>query len=46
MAGMEQPLAYMRADEAGAARDQEVHTRRLPDKSAPCRDPANGCVAT
>jgi hypothetical protein len=34
MAGMEQPLADMRANEASAAGDEEIHAGRLPDKSA------------
>ena len=42
MAGMEQPLADMRANEAGAARDEEIHARRLPCNGVPCRVPDNG----
>jgi hypothetical protein len=34
MAAMEQPLADMRANEASAAGDQEIHADRLPDNSA------------
>jgi len=33
MAGMEQALADMRANEAGAARDKEIHAHRLSDKA-------------
>jgi hypothetical protein len=32
MAAMEQPLADMRANEASAAGDEEVHAGTLPDK--------------
>jgi hypothetical protein len=42
MPGMEQPLAAMRANEASAARNEEIHASRLTDKGAPCREPDNG----
>ena len=34
VAGMQQPLADMRADKARAARDQEIHAGRLPNEAA------------
>jgi hypothetical protein len=37
MAGMEQALANMRADKAGATRDQEIHGGRLANQRKGCR---------